>query len=43
MHMELVWKQKENNENIVNTQIIWFIDSADLCFILILKEKIPSF
>ena len=45
MHMDLVCKQ-QNNENIVNTRFfhyIWFIDSENLCFILILKEKMTRF
>ena len=44
--MDLVCKQ-QNNENIVDIfrffRFIWFIDSANLCFILILKEKMTSF
>ena len=41
MHMELVCKQ-QNNENIVKSLIfyyIWFFESENLFFILILKEK----
>ena len=45
--MDLVCK-KRNNENIVDIKFrffhyIWFIDSENLCFILILKEKMTIF
>ena len=42
--MELICKQ-QNNDNIVDVyyHYIWFIDSEDIFFILILKEKTTSF
>ena len=45
--MDLVCK-KRNNENIVDIKFrffhyIWFIDSENVCFILILKEKMTIF
>ena len=42
--MELLCKQ-QNDDNIVDVYYlyIWFIDSEDLFFILILKEKTTSF
>ena len=42
--MELACKQK-NNDNIFIFRFfhyIWFIDSEDLCFILILIEKLTT-
>ena len=44
MHMELVCKQ-ENNEILLIFRFfyIWFIDSENLCFIVILKEKVTRF
>ena len=47
MDKELVCKQQNNNEEIVDIQFffhyIWYIDSENLYFIFILKDKMTGF
>ena len=54
MHMHLIYKQNAYGPNIQTKTLkillifrffhyIWFIDSENLCFILILKEKMTRF